>query len=344
MFYNFSGMYLPGLNINTLTNWNNRTGYNIKLEYPAEIEFLGYPEKQRTVAIPQGWSYLPVPIACEVDVLSLFSLHLSKLNIVRETSGFKMYWPQYNIRTLPTLYPGKAYLINASASFNLQFPVCATTLKNSAGIQANSIQLNPAWNSLNANAAVHTFAITAQALGQLKVGDVLGAFTSEGFCAGMAGFDGKEFAISVFGDDITTLEKDGFEESETIHFRIFRPGDNSDFNTEVSFDKSLPQEGSFAVNGLSVISGFKFSTELGGIDAAINPSIHPNPSQGKFVISGIEKVSKIVVMTMEWQKILEMNPDGNSTKSIDMSDYPKGIYLLSFETPNGLLVKKIVID
>jgi PKD repeat protein len=344
MFYNFNGMYLPGLNINTLVNWNNHTAYNIKLEYPAELEFLGYPEKNRTVAIPQGWSYLPVPVACDVDVLPLFLSNLSKLVIVREVSGFNMYWPQYNIQTLTTLQPGKAYMINASAAFNLQFPVCTSTFKNSGNIQANSIHLNPSWNPLPAGASVHTFAVTGQALDQLKTGDVLGAFTSEGFCAGMARFEGKEFAVSVFGDDITTPEKDGFEESEPAIFKIFRPSDGTEIMLDASFDPSLPQDGNFAGNGLSAISAFKVSTEAGGIYKTINPAIHPNPSQGKFVISGILEVSKITVMNIELQKILEINVDGVNTKSIDLSQQPKGVYLISFETPNGPLLRKIVID
>jgi hypothetical protein len=49
-------------------------------------------------------------------------------------------------------------------------------------------------------------------------------------------------------------------------------------------------------------------------------------------------------MNIELQKILEINVDGVNTKSIDLSQQPKGIYLISFETPNGPLLRKIVID
>ena len=341
---NFNGVYAPGMNINTLVTWNNHNGYNFKLENPVEIEFLGYPEKHLTLAIPQGWSFLNVPVACNVDVASLFSSQLSKLNIVREACGFKMYWPQYNINTLQTLYPGKAYLINAVTAFNLPFTACSTTLKNSGVAPVSALLLNPEWNLLPAGASVHTLAVTASACNQLKTGDILGVFTIEGYCAGMAAFEGKEFAVSVFGNDVTTTSKDGFDQGEPLTFKLYRPSENVIWKLDVTFDTALPDGSEFLDNGLSAISGFKHLTIQPGNDGTINPSIFPNPTTGNFVLTGIRNVGKICVMSAQWQIIIEINADGSETKEVDMTGNPRGIYFIRFETTNGILVRKIVID
>jgi hypothetical protein len=344
LLYNYNGMLWPGTNVNTLVDWNNHTGYNIKLDNQGEVEFLGYPEKHLTLQIPQGWSFLPVPVACEVDVMSLFSSQLSNLIIIREPCGFNLYWPQYNINTLETLQPGKAYLINAANNFNLQFQTCSGTLKNSGVIPTNTINLNSDWNPLSANASVHTFAVTAQACNQLKNGDILGAFTSDGICSGMAKFEGKEFAISVFGDDATTSAKDGFAQTEPIGFKIYRPSGNMNFNLLVICDKLLPDLDNFSANGLSVISGFKILTNNYGNDGTINPAIYPNPTKGKYMITGIRQTKKIIVRSLDWQQIMQIDHNGSDSKMVDMSGYPKGIYFVSFETSSGVLVRKIVID
>jgi hypothetical protein len=341
---NFNGVYAPGMNINTLLTWNNHTGYNMKLTNPVEIEFLGYPEKHLTLSIPQGWSFLSVPVACNVDVATLFSSHLSKLNIVREASGFKVFWPQYNINTLKTLYPGKAYLINAITAFSLQFTACATTLKNSGMPQVNELALNPDWNLLPAGASVHTLAVTASACNQIEAGDILGVFTNEGYCAGMAAYEGKEFAVSVFGDDATTASKDGFGQGEALTFKLYRPSENVTYKPDVIFGASLPDGSQFIDNGLSAISGLKHLSIQTGNDGNINPQIYPNPTTGKFVITGIGNVGKICVMSAQWQKITGINAEGADTKEIDMTGYPRGIYFIRFETSKGILVRKIVID
>jgi len=344
LLYNYDGMLWPGTNINTLINWNNQSGYNIKLVNPGIVEFLGYPEKRLMLPIPQGWSFLPIPVGCEVDVASLFSTQLSNLIIVREPCGFNLYWPQYNINTLGTLQPGKAYLIDAANSFSIQFQPCSGTMKNSGAMSANTLQLNSDWNPLSANASVHTFAVTAQACNQLKTGDILGAFTSEGICSGMARFEGKEFAISVFGDDATTTANDGFAQDEPVNFKLYRPTGNLNFELKVSCDKSLPDQDKFNLNGLSVIREFKLLTISDGNDGATDPAIYPNPSDGKFMVTGIRQTSGIIVRSIDWQQVMEINLNGSDSRMVDMSAYPKGIYFVCFETSNGILVRKIVID
>jgi len=118
---NQDGFYQSGNNLSTLTTWNFSTGYFVKTSQPAQLPLTGFYPENKTVEIAQGWNLIPVLSETAVDVLSIFAEDMSKVEIVKEAIGLRVFWPARDIYKLETLTPGKAYLLYANQAFSLSY-------------------------------------------------------------------------------------------------------------------------------------------------------------------------------------------------------------------------------
>ena len=82
-------------------------------------------------------------------------------------------------------------------------------------------------------------------------------------CAGSTTWNGSVGVITAMGDDETTEEKDGFDEGETMHFRVWSPLDEgceyTDANNLVWMATDgmvITHEENFSVDGTSGLLGF----------------------------------------------------------------------------------------
>jgi hypothetical protein len=98
-------------------------------------------------------------------------------------------------------------------------------------------------------------------------------------------------------------------------------------------------------NTLSSIRIASGDTELSN-----NLNIYPNPTKGMFNISFItEEVVdlKLMIVDAYGKTILIENNDifiGEFTKQVDLSEYPKGIYMVQIRTNNSFITKRIVVQ
>jgi PKD repeat protein len=340
---NFDGMLWPDQGINTLLSWDNFSGYNIKVYDDVLVEFRGDAEENLIFDIQAGWDFLPVPVSCEVNTADLFAGHEDDVWLVREISGFNVFWPQFNIYTLEKLLPGKAYMLMANNPFSLEFEPCDITLEHFSSSKANQLSLNPNWDVVDATNTVHTIAISQGTLPVMEIGDIIGVFNNNGQCFGQAQYTGHPFAISVFGDDITTRQNDGFVGGEQFQLLLSREEGNNTFEIEADYDQSLPQQDEFTTNGTSAITGLKLSpTGIGQFNEQ-GIRVRPNPSNGIFNISGIEEVNKITILSPDGQKVYESIHDGNYSTQVDISNFPKGIYLIRFDSKETPEIRKLII-
>ena len=120
---NFSGIFYPGQNINTLGIFNYQSGYQIKASEPFALTFSGFSHEGANLTKGAGWSIIPVLTSCMVDIEELFQNNQS-LVIVKEVAGPGVYWPEYQINTLHHLKPGKAYYTLQNATETIDFPDC----------------------------------------------------------------------------------------------------------------------------------------------------------------------------------------------------------------------------
>ncbi len=120
---NFSNVYLPGYNVNSIGNWNTNKGYQINVTSKLYLVLYGTESTNHTAALATGWNGLPVLSSCAVEAATLFDGH-AEIILVKEMGSNRIYYPAGNTFTLQTLQPGSAYFIKVSAPINLTYPDC----------------------------------------------------------------------------------------------------------------------------------------------------------------------------------------------------------------------------
>jgi len=178
-------------------------------------------------------------------------------------------------------------------------------------------------------------------------GDVIGAFTEDGICAGMVQINdvSQSYLLQVFGDDQTTFEKDGFDESEFLNFKLFRPQVNQEFEIGLDFDATMPSsDGVFTTDGLSVAGKIVFNPTYIGENTNTSISFFPNPGNGlvEFVAGDSNRKFNVTILDLTGQKVDETSFSGNTR--INLSNAPKGIYFVKIESDNFVKVQKLIIQ
>ena len=103
----------------------------------------------------------------------------------------------------------------------------------------------------------------------ISIGDYIGVFyDSLGTlaCAGYNEFTGGTSALTVWGDDASTVDKDGFSANETFSWKIWRASDGAEFNAVATYSTGFPNQGAYVSNGMSSLGSL---TAVVGSDLAV---------------------------------------------------------------------------
>ncbi len=337
-----TGVYSPLLNISILHTWNPQEGYETKFNNSAIVTFIGSENLNNSLVISSGWSYLPVISRCPVSVTSLFAG--KPVDIIKEIGGTGVYWPLMGINTIVNLQPGRSYLIRATSSFSLTFPLCQSLKGGTSSVYRP--QYSAPWNDLSYTSSTHIIAIDKHAVKDMSHDAIIGAFTTNGLCAGMIQISSNLSALVVFGDDHFTVEMDGFAEDEQLSFRLYDPFSGLISDLEVEFDgQYADNSGKFRTNGISRITGIKNGSI--GVDENASAAVHvyPNPTSGEVTISGIIGLATIEVYQTGGLLLLSKSAkyfDNNDLPCISLENYPAGIYYLKIITSKQTEIRKII--
>jgi len=342
---NMYGYYWPAQNINTLGNWNTQLGYQIKMANADQFLVYGSPVENKTVQLnTNSWNLIPVLSESNINVDQVFP-HTDSV-FVKESVGWRMYWPKYGINTLGYLSPGQSYFVFSEYMESVNFEV---EDKNKAELnyQPDFTNITP-WDDAVNTPGSHTITIANRELQNLKDGDVIAAFTPSGICAGMVEIGGTPTGLSANADDPYSEATEGFIEGEPIYYKLYRPSTGETFNFDVEYDSNYDNEGTFKLNGISVISEIKISAVSVSESFANSIRIFPNPTEGKLEISidGLnEKVMGRIfdLRNKECSRFMIYGASQEHKKQLDLSSLPPGIYLISITGETISFIEKVVV-
>jgi len=343
-----SGFYWPSQNINLIGNWNTYEGYKIKMNDAAYLTISGEMAQNNTITLNQGVSYLPVLCDQPVQANQIFSQLGNNLMFAFDIQNQLIYWPAGGIYTLNVLEPGVGYLVRMYQQDQVTFNCEKSAAINPTKTQ-KKVSENKPWN-YNESGSQHFISIQKSALAGLENGDFVGVFDSRGLCAGLSQFNSEDgnLLLVVNGDDLTTETTDGFTEGENMTFRIYSPSQKSETEVPVKFDSSMPNAGSFAENGLSII--LKMGAGATAIQENVfsNINVHPNPGTGLFTIE-LPAVDQLISISVENSdgKLIYSEQIGHSTNSsthtLDLTKVIPGVYFVRISGINQTIVKKVVV-
>lgn len=158
---------------------------------------------------------------------------------------------------------------------------------------------------------------------------------------------GKTAAMTIYGDDPTTPEIDGFMEYEPITFKFWNEDDLELQDADVTFDTSLPQQdGLFFTDGISAIQNLKArATGLSEMLAG-QVRVYPNPARGVVNISLgaiIIPPAKLKIIDLQGKLIMQFNLS-QDINSINISGLEKGVYVLRISAEGFLQTKRLIIE
>jgi len=338
-----TGFYWPGQNINTLGAWNTHEGYQIKVENTVELNISGTRENNKTLQLATGWNLIPVLSECEANVAALFAG--KDVVIIKEVAGWNIYWPEFGINSLGALSPGKAYFVLMGSNGNIEFPACEGLKAGKLpGFQNLTASPDLSAFKISATPITHIIAIPAQFANVLNEGDIISVYDKNGNCFGLVIWQSHTTALTIFGNDPTTLIKDGFDEDEPLYFGLIR--ESKEYSLEVTLDASLPNPDKvFGANGLSAVAGIKLSeTGISSDNSESQIQIIPNPAKDEFLLvlpHGDFENCHLEIFRIDGQFVRNIRVTNRETK-VDISSFSRGVYILKIEMDDVVFTKRLV--
>jgi PKD repeat protein len=332
-------IFWPGQGINTFPGWQSTIGVQLKVTGNTSITVNGMPGNT-SVSLPAGWSFLPVISPCNVSAGEVFAGLGDAIHIVKSIASNEIYWPQFGVYSLEVLETGQAYLILMDQAATITFPECTGERLQPAPAAVNHSEL---WNPVTQTPGTHVIAISPDLIEDIEPGDYIGAFTSEGLCAGSLLADGTQTALVVYGDDPLTSRHDGFAAGEKLNLRILKSASNTELDLHVTWDVQLENHtGHFVENGLSSIK--YASTGTSGIDNGnAGVMIYPNPAEEQIQLTGLNVYDALSLTSVTGRTLFTAQLSGQDVETIDVSAYPRGIYLIRLTGDTATSFHKIIL-
>jgi hypothetical protein len=324
-------VYWPQFCLNNIGDISIGQGYQIKTTQATSFTVTGlacYPEIT-PVSLGTGWyiiGYLRQTPGATIPMMS--SLITSNncptgpmvtcISIMKDPAG-TVFWPQFCLDGIGTMYPGKGYQLKMSCSGTLIYPQ-----NNIATVSKEALINNPVWFTGVENTGNNmTLGIPESAWSVIpEIGDEIGVFNQNGELAGASVFQGGTTAIAVWGDDFTTGNNaEGLSIDEPFSIMLWHQNNG----TEENFVVTHWTEGNefFSTDGISVTG--KISPQTTDYTLVQN---NPNPFREKTNIRFHIPEDTHVTITL-------YNVLGDKMAEIVNDNYKAGEYNIVFNA-NGM--------
>jgi len=333
--------YVPG---GVSFPWTEERGAKLALKttWPTSDTVVGWPTLGTEVTLPAGWSLMPVwsqdVVTAESVLDPLWDNGDGPLVLAMGITYANAYWPDREIFTLQNLVPGRAYLVNLTASATVDFSD-GTVVDKAVSDEVLAVN-NTTWNNVEMTGTMHAIAITTDAFAQLERRDVIGVFNQNGTIAGMVEIDNlnDNVFVSVYADNSFTNETEGFVNGDMMSFKVCRNGEVID--ATATFESSMPNTNIFNEEGISVITGLKLgATSINEVTSDLNLQLFPNPAKNFVNIQSNFEIQNLKVVNYVGQVVFD-RPVDQMNIQINTSSFSPGMYFVQIQSVDGTVITK----
>ena len=337
----------PGGN---LSEWMP-VGYKIKMKNtPACLPIYGDSLADQSFLVNGNFTFLPVLTNIPVSVDSLLQGHFNDVILIYHWAKNELWTPAAS--DFDFLYPGYAYLmVNrfGTTPYTVEYPDYVPDAPHLYPVQVTKDVLNNSpWEDVQNTAQPHILLFSDNALGKLKPGDILGAFSEVGECFGMAEYNDKDalYKLIAMGYSGFTSEDRGFLAGDEMLFKVYRQDRSEEMDVTLIFDPDYPSsDGIFAVNGVSMV--VDMITTITAVEEQQSDSfmlnLYPNPASDILNLVSDTKIVEVKIMNSSGQLVMQNTP--NSTQAVlDVSGLSAGIYMVAVKNSHQqTLIQRVSI-
>ena len=184
-------------------------------------------------------------------------------------------------------------------------------------------------------------------------GDYIGVFYDSSGTLACGGYGvcppSGNMSVAIMGDDPSTVAKDGFDNGESITFKLWKYSDNSIHTLIPTWMTNTQFDSTYSCNGFSGVSLFStLVTRNNYVNLVKNINIYPNPNNNNIFFIDAEGVNSelkaLSVFNTSGKRFIYKKDLSNNLKYIDLSEYDlrPGHYIFELITENNSYMHKII--
>ena len=336
---------IPGINLNSLGNWDMKKGYKIRVTENTVLPITGkkvnpadYP-----ITISNGWKIISYLCDNGNTPGEQFASILNSVVLMKDQNG-KSFIPSSNIDQIRCMRPGYGYQIRGlnTATFNYQcndtcIPALANFIRDR---ERDEEDFEPENTDVNATLVF----VGQEASRFMEPGDVLEVQSSGGKVYGAHKYEGGAMAVTVWGDDPFTKDQvEGFYGGEQMYFRIKKESGES-FYLKFSFEGL---SANFSQDAIYWVRSASAQIESGNIDIILFPNPASNDFQIRFITQTALKDCTIEIFDTkgelkQFRELGEADLSNNLVK-FDSHVLNTGIYFVKITTGGKISHHRILI-
>ena len=337
-------VYWPLFGLNNIGNLTNGKGYQIKMMADDMLELEGnLVPSDLQLDLPSGWSIMGYLHTSCYNAADMMAPVVDQLSIIKDEEG-GVYWPMFGLNNIGDMCPAKGYQVKMMENTSFSYPSGGRFGFSDVTLVDKTIFYDSPYNTGNNM----TVGLPTSAWDIMPaIGDEIAAYDESGKLIGSTTFGGENIALTVWGDDHTTSNKDGLAIGEKVTFKLW----NSDMNTESTLIITKWDAGSdeYAVDGISIASNIIIS----GSESANAYKLYqnePNPFNGtttvKFYVPESSEVM-IGVYNMLGEYVAEVTNSrynaGKHEVEFKSNDLGQGTYFVRMTTNNFTATRNMKI-
>ena len=247
-------VYWPLYGINAIGDITIGEGYQVKMVSTQILSVTGLavaPEFT-PISIPSGWSIIGYlrQSAGAIDVM--LNPIVGNITIVKNNYGM-VYWPLYGINAIGNMLPGQGYQFKTDAAVTLTYPANSVSSKSYVYVPTpmNYTNIQNTGNSMILGIPQQAWDISPSLNSEIAI------FNQNGDLLGSSVYTGSNLSVAIWGDDFSTIAKEGISNGETYTIILWDQLLNEEYQLEVI--SWIEGSEHFEDNGISVVGEFKTS-------------------------------------------------------------------------------------